>query len=161
MVADLHLCQSSTSSTTTGRYSAAHSLFPFVHSNAHALARAMHALTFAVLSHSLALQSWLPLSSVIRSTRTLEQRSLSFRSFTALPRQLSALSEKRRCLPASERYKRYKRPHTTANDHTRLQPTSIRYQNDFDTIQDGWRRPAMEISSSLAHASITVAQASQ
>ena len=67
----MHLGQSSTSSTTTGRYLFAHSLLLFVHSRAHALDRVTRALAFAVLSRSLALNA------LLLFTLTLHSRFLS------------------------------------------------------------------------------------
>ena len=67
----MHLSQSSTSSTTTGRYLFAHSLLLFVHSRAHALDRVTRALAFAVLSRSLALNA------LLLFTLTLHSRFLS------------------------------------------------------------------------------------
>ena len=112
VIADLHLGQSSTSSTTTGRYLFAHSLLLFVHSRAHALDRVTRALAFAVLSRSLAL-SMHSCSSL--SLYTLASSRPSFRpnSCTLLdsscPRSLAPLdrtSKKDRARKASARFKR-------------------------------------------------------
>ena len=102
----------------------------------------MRALTFAVLSHSLALQSWLPLSSVIRSTRTLEQRSLSLVHRSASP-ALRPLRET--TMPPGigtiqtiqTTAHDCKRPHTTTADFDTI-PKRLRYDTRrLETTSNG------------------------
>ena len=81
------------------------------HSHAHALARAMRALTFAVLSHSLALQSWLPLLLLWHLPSFVHARSRSPAHSLARSRRSTVPApnrgyRERPCLLASARYKR-------------------------------------------------------